>query len=127
MLLKVSPEAFRPRPKVASATLRLTPREAPICADPLFKPFVDLAFSQRRKMLSNVFESFYGKKKTMGELEALGLRPDSRAEDLSVESFAALFARLGPVPGMIPPARAGEDEEASGDTEPDGESLEEET
>ena len=105
MLLKVSPEAFRPRPKVASATLRLTPREAPICADPLFKPFVDLAFSQRRKMLSNVFESFYGKKKTMAELEALGLRPDSRAEDLSVENFAAMFERLGPVPGVALPVR----------------------
>jgi 16S rRNA (adenine1518-N6/adenine1519-N6)-dimethyltransferase len=105
MLLKVSPEAFRPRPKVASATLRLTPREAPICADPLFKPFVDLAFSQRRKMLSNVFDSFYGKKKTMAELEALGLRPDSRAEDLSVENFAALFAKLGPVPGVVLPVR----------------------
>jgi 16S rRNA (adenine1518-N6/adenine1519-N6)-dimethyltransferase len=122
MLLKVSPEAFRPRPKVASATLRLTPREAPICADPLFKPFVDLAFSQRRKMLSNVFESFYGKKKTMGELEDLGLRPDSRAEDLSVENFAALFARLGPVPGMLPSARGAVDE---GDESEDPDSMEE--
>jgi 16S rRNA (adenine1518-N6/adenine1519-N6)-dimethyltransferase len=123
MLLKVSPEAFRPRPKVASATLRLTPREAPICADPLFKPFVDLAFSQRRKMLSNVFESFYGKKKTMTELEALGLRPDSRAEDLSVESFAAMFARLGPVPGMIPRVREEDPEE----TDSENEAFEDET
>jgi len=114
MLLKVSPEAFRPRPKVASATLRLTPREAPICADPLFKPFVDLAFSQRRKMLSNVFVSFYGKQKTMTELEALGIRPDCRAEDLSVEQFAALFDKLGPVPGVTLPVR-GQDEELDED------------
>jgi len=97
MLMKVSPEAFRPRPKVASATLRLTPREAPICADPEFKPFVDLAFSQRRKKLSNVLDAFYGKNATGAALETLGVRPDARAEDLSVEEFAALFAKLGPV------------------------------
>jgi 16S rRNA (adenine1518-N6/adenine1519-N6)-dimethyltransferase len=97
MLMKVSPEAFRPRPKVASATLRLTPREAPICPDPEFKPFVDLAFSQRRKKLSNVLDAFYGKNATGEALEALGVRPDARAEDLSVEEFAAMFAKLGPV------------------------------
>jgi 16S rRNA (adenine1518-N6/adenine1519-N6)-dimethyltransferase len=97
LLLKVAPDAFRPRPNVWSATLRLTPREAPICADAGFKPFIDLAFSQRRKMLSNVMEAFYGKAKVADHLTELGLRPDCRAEDLSVEEFAALFARLGPI------------------------------
>ncbi|HEX2613459.1 MAG TPA: 16S rRNA (adenine(1518)-N(6)/adenine(1519)-N(6))-dimethyltransferase RsmA [Fibrobacteria bacterium] len=98
LLRKVSPDSFRPRPNVWSATLRLTPREAPLCGDADFKPFVDLAFSQRRKKLTNVLEAFYGKTRATGELEALGLRPDSRAEDLSVEEFAALFARLGSIP-----------------------------
>src|SRR5690606_16601450 len=65
---KVSPDAFRPRPNVWSATLRLTPREAPLCADPAFKPFVDLAFSQRRKKLSNVLDAFYGKTTAMETL-----------------------------------------------------------
>jgi 16S rRNA (adenine1518-N6/adenine1519-N6)-dimethyltransferase len=97
LLRKVSPDAFRPRPNVWGATLRLTPRPAPICADPGFKPFIDLAFSQRRKKLSNVMESFYGKTEVARHLEELGLRPDNRAEDLSVEEFAALFARLGPI------------------------------
>lgn len=97
LLMKVSPDAFRPRPNVWSATLRLTPREAPLCADPAFKPFVDLAYSQRRKKLSNVLEAFYGKTSVITHLEELGIRPDSRAEDLSVEEFAALFGRLGPV------------------------------
>src|SRR5690606_24191613 len=78
LLRKVSPDAFRPRPNVWSATLRLTPREAPLCPDPAFKPFVDLAFSQRRKKLSNVLEPFYGKARAGSELEALGLRADSR-------------------------------------------------
>src|SRR5690606_13013544 len=97
LLMKVAPDAFRPRPNVWSATLRLTPREAPLCADPAFKPFVDLAYSQRRKKLANVLEAFYGKTSVVQHLEELGIRPDSRAEDLSVEEFAALFGRLGPV------------------------------
>jgi 16S rRNA (adenine1518-N6/adenine1519-N6)-dimethyltransferase len=98
LLRKVPPEAFRPRPNVWSATLRLTPRPAPICADPAFKPFVDLAFSQRRKKLTNVMEAFYGKTEVARHLEEIGQRPDCRAEDLSVEQFAALFERLGPIP-----------------------------
>lgn len=98
LLMKVPPEAFRPRPNVWSATLRLTPREAPLCADPAFKPFVDLAFSQRRKKLTNVLEAFYGKQKVAEQLAEMGLRVDCRAEDLSVEEFAALFTRLGPIP-----------------------------
>jgi 16S rRNA (adenine1518-N6/adenine1519-N6)-dimethyltransferase len=98
LLRKVPPEAFRPRPNVWSATLRLTPREAAVCPEPAFKPFVDLCFSQRRKKLSNVLEAYYGKALAEKVLGDLGLRPDSRAEDLSVGEFAALFARLGPVP-----------------------------
>lgn len=98
LLRKVPPEAFRPRPNVWSATLRLVPREAPLCGAPDFKPFVDLCFSQRRKKLTNVLEAFYGKARAEGCLTELGLRPDSRAEDLSPEAFAALFAALGPIP-----------------------------
>jgi 16S rRNA (adenine1518-N6/adenine1519-N6)-dimethyltransferase len=97
LLRKVPPEAFRPRPNVWSATLRLTPREAPVCAHPGFKAFVDLAFSQRRKKLSNVLEAFYGKTGATKALEGIGVRGDSRAEDLSVEEFSALFETLGPV------------------------------
>jgi 16S rRNA (adenine1518-N6/adenine1519-N6)-dimethyltransferase len=98
LLRKVSPESFRPRPNVWSATLRLTPREAPLCDSPDFKPFVDLCFTQRRKKLANVLEAFYGKARAEECLSSLGVRPDSRAEDLSPEEFAAAFAALGPVP-----------------------------
>ncbi|HAO98771.1 MAG TPA: ribosomal RNA small subunit methyltransferase A [Fibrobacteres bacterium] len=97
LLRKVSPEAFRPRPKIWSATLRLTPLTSPVCPDPLFSPFVDLAFSQKRKKLTNVLEPFYGKSKVVQVLEKLGVRVDSRAEDLGVGEFSALFAELGPV------------------------------
>jgi 16S rRNA (adenine1518-N6/adenine1519-N6)-dimethyltransferase len=97
LLRKISPESFRPKPKVWSATVRLTPRSAALCPDPLFQPFVDLCFSQRRKKLANAVEAFYPKDKVTAALEALGLRPDSRAEHVSVEGFAGLFSKLGPV------------------------------
>ncbi len=97
LLRKVSPEAFRPKPKVWSATVRLTPRNAPACVDPLFSPFVDLAFSQKRKQLANSLESLYPKDKVVKALEGRGIRPDSRAEDISPDEFAALFIELGPM------------------------------
>jgi len=97
LLRKVSPEAFRPRPKVWSATVRLTPRSAPASDSPLFAPFVHVAFSQRRKQLANSLEPFYDKAQVTKALEGMGIRPDSRAEDLSVEEFSNLFGILGPL------------------------------
>ena len=95
-LRKITPEAFRPRPNVWSATVRLLPRSEPVCADPFFKVFVDRAFSQRRKQMANSLQPAYQKTATTAALTALGLRPDSRAEDLSVEEFAGIFKILGP-------------------------------
>ena len=97
LLRKVSPEAFRPKPKIWSATVRLTPRSVPVCDDPLFPPFVDHAFSQKRKQLANAMEPLYVKEKVVQAFIELELRPDSRAEDLSVGDFSALFAKLGPI------------------------------
>ena len=94
--LKISPEAFRPRPKVLSATVALTARTAPLTTDPLFLPFVKQAFSQKRKKLTNSLMPFYPRLQVVSALDAQGINPDSRAEDLSVENFVALFARLGP-------------------------------
>lgn len=96
LLRKISPEAFRPKPKVWSATVRLIPRNTPACTDPLFGPFVDMAFSQKRKQLANSLDSLYSKDKVVKALEERGIRPDSRAEDISADEFAALFAELGP-------------------------------
>ncbi len=102
LLRKVAPEAFRPRPKVWSATVRLTPREAPACADPLFSPFVHVAFSHKRKQLANSLEPFYAKERVTESLKGMAIRPDSRAEDLSVEEFSKLFEILGPLKQHIP-------------------------
>lgn len=97
LLRKIEPEAFRPRPKVWSATLRLTARPEPLCADPAFPRFVELCFSQKRKKLANVLEPFYAKEKVVSALNAIGVGADARAEVVSVLGFAELLKSLGPV------------------------------
>lgn len=124
LLQKIGQDAFRPRPKVLSATVRLTPLAKPKTTDPLFLRFVEIAFSQKRKKLSNSLLSFYRKDKVTEVLHALGaaaaqdgtgdegeeVRPvgeDSRAEDLSVDQFVEAFRLLGPPPGVLPRAGQG--------------------
>jgi 16S rRNA (adenine1518-N6/adenine1519-N6)-dimethyltransferase len=114
LLQKIGQDAFRPRPKVFSATVRLTPLREPKTTDPLFLRFVEIAFSQKRKKLSNSLLPFYRKEKVVEVLNALGaeaeaeedrkLDENSRAEDLSVDQFVEAFKRLGPPPGVLPKA-----------------------
>lgn len=118
LLQKIGQDAFRPRPKVMSATVRLTPLKEPKTSDPMFLRFVEVAFSQKRKKLSNSLLPFYRKEKVEEVLHALaesaakaGQDPDdvvlgvnSRAEDLSVDQFVEAFKLLGPPPGVLPKA-----------------------
>ena len=51
-VLFVPPESFDPPPKVNSAVVRMVPREHPAALDPkLLEEMVQVAFSQRRKIL----------------------------------------------------------------------------
>ena len=118
MLQKIGQDAFRPRPKVMSATVRLTPLKEPKTLDPMFLRFVEVAFSQKRKKLSNSLLPFYRKEKVEEVLHALAesaakagqdpeevvLNENSRAEDLSVDQFVEAFKLLGPPPGVLPKA-----------------------
>jgi 16S rRNA A1518/A1519 N6-dimethyltransferase RsmA/KsgA/DIM1 with predicted DNA glycosylase/AP lyase activity len=138
LLQKIGQDAFRPRPKVLSATVRLTPLPSPKTTDPLFLRFVEIAFSQKRKKLSNSLLSFYKKDKVVEVLNALGaaagtvgedgeelvaISENSRAEDLSVDQFVEAFRLLGPPPGVLP--RAGQGiavpDDLIGDSETEGE------
>lgn len=133
-LQKIGQDAFRPRPKVLSATVRLDPLPAPKIEDPLFLRFAEIAFSQKRKKLANSMTGFYRREKVAEALDALRdlsddpeehrVNADSRAEDLSVDQFVELFRRLGPPPGVKPRERAEEAEIAFIDPDPhaDGES-----
>jgi 16S rRNA (adenine1518-N6/adenine1519-N6)-dimethyltransferase len=79
-LLTLPPGAFRPPPKVQSAVVRLRFHEAapPVEDEAAFERIVKQAFSQRRKMLSNL----------------LPVDVRRRAETLSIDELAAIAARL---------------------------------
>jgi 16S rRNA (adenine1518-N6/adenine1519-N6)-dimethyltransferase len=88
-LFKVPPGAFRPPPKVDSAVVRLVPRapESIGVGDPRrFAQVVRAAFGQRRKTLRN---ALHGVADT-ALIEAAGLRPDARAEQVDVAGFVRL-------------------------------------
>jgi 16S rRNA (adenine1518-N6/adenine1519-N6)-dimethyltransferase len=88
-LFVVPPGAFRPPPKVDSAVARLVPREASaigIADHRRFEDVVRAAFGQRRKTLRNAL----GGTCSSEQIEAAGLRPDARAEQIEVDGFVRL-------------------------------------
>lgn len=88
-LFVVPPGAFRPPPKVDSAVARLVPRDAAsvgIRDRGRFEAVVRAAFGQRRKTLRNAL----GGTCTTDQIEAAGLRPDARAEQVDVDGFVRL-------------------------------------
>src|SRR5690606_28191961 len=88
-LFKVAPGAFRPAPKVDSAVVRLVPRPpgaAGIADHARFAAIVRAAFGQRRKTLRNALAGLLD----AAAIEAAGLRPDARAEQVPVEGFVRL-------------------------------------
>ena len=89
LLFIVPPEAFDPIPKVDSAIIYLRPLTLPrggsIDLEALNK-VVTAAFSQRRKTLSNTLKNIVSSEQIL----ALGLKPEQRAETVSIEQFVAL-------------------------------------
>jgi 16S rRNA (adenine1518-N6/adenine1519-N6)-dimethyltransferase len=88
-LFTVPPGAFRPAPKVDSAVVRLQPRPPADIGidDPArFTQLVRAAFGQRRKTLRNALSGVLD----TAAIEAAGLRPDARAEQLAVADFVRL-------------------------------------
>jgi 16S rRNA (adenine1518-N6/adenine1519-N6)-dimethyltransferase len=98
LVLEIPRGAFRPPPEVSSAlvTLRLPGERAklPEINEAAFLEFVKLAFSQKRKVLVNNLKPRVKPELVREALAELTLRPDARAEQLSVSTLAALFQRL---------------------------------
>lgn len=89
-LFEVSEHAFNPPPKVKSAVIRLLPLDAPLAmkSEKQFFLLVKTAFNQRRKTLRNAVRGLF---------DATELQDDifnKRAEQLSVQQFAALSFRM---------------------------------
>ena len=88
-LFTVPPGAFRPPPKVDSAVVRMVPRDPATIEvrDPArFEAVVRDAFGQRRKTLRNALSQ----QCDAAAIEAAGLRPDARAEQIEVTGFVRL-------------------------------------
>lgn len=100
IVFRIPPGAFRPPPRVTSALLCMTLPGAratlgiPVPDEPRFFEFVQLCFSQKRKTLRNNLRVVAPDTRIHEALAAAGLRPDARAEQLSLAHFAALFAAI---------------------------------
>lgn len=94
-VLFVPPAAFDPPPRVDSAVVRMEPWAQPAAVDPaLLEELVQVAFSQRRKLLRH----------TLGRwLEAQGFGGafdlQRRAEEVPPAEYVALAQALRPAPG----------------------------
>jgi 16S rRNA (adenine1518-N6/adenine1519-N6)-dimethyltransferase len=88
-LFNVGPGAFKPPPKVDSAVVRLVPRPPAtvgIRDRAHFAAVVRAAFGQRRKTLRNALRQHVD----AGQIEAAGIDPQLRAEQLAVADFVRL-------------------------------------
>ena len=89
ILFDLNPKAFTPPPKVTSAVVQLHPREVPLeCPLKALERITAAAFGQRRKMLRASLKSL--KPDAEARIEAAGLKPTARAEEIDVAGFVAL-------------------------------------
>lgn len=89
-ILDVPPESFDPPPRVDSAIVRMRPRiDAPILDVPLFEKLVQVAFSQRRKLLRHSLGGWFADQGLQ-----LDFNLQRRAEEVSVEEYIALCQRV---------------------------------
>lgn len=96
-ILTLPPGAFNPPPKVHSIVLRFetAPRfeELGVEEEP-FIDFLKLSFAQKRKTLMNNLKSSYPAEQVTAAMKAAGLKPDVRAEAISLAQAAKLFRAL---------------------------------
>ncbi len=90
---KVSRQVFWPVPNVDSILVRFERHEQPGTEEERLATFalVDAAFQQRRKMLRQALGPVLGDSATASaRLEAAGIAPTARGEELTVEQFLAI-------------------------------------
>ena len=98
-LFTVPAGAFRPRPRVESAVVRLTPRAEPLVSDqafPAFRRLVTALFGARRKQLVRALRTVLDLTPDQADraVAAAGLEPRQRPETLSLEDFVRLSRGL---------------------------------
>ncbi|HEV2178647.1 MAG TPA: 16S rRNA (adenine(1518)-N(6)/adenine(1519)-N(6))-dimethyltransferase RsmA [Terriglobia bacterium] len=94
----IPPGAFVPPPKVQSAlvTFEMAPRFADWNANEsgAFLQFVQRCFAQKRKNLGNNLAGVYTRARVARGLDSLGLAPNLRAEQVTLERFRDLYRIL---------------------------------
>jgi len=99
-LFDVSPNAFRPVPKVWSSIVRLTPKESVEVENiELFRQLIGAAFAQKRKtILNNLKKTPQNLKEKIGDaekfLEKCGIDAKRRAETLKLEEWTRIVKAL---------------------------------
>ena len=98
VLFGVSRGSFMPAPNVDSSVIRLDIRPTPPCTvkdeEQMFR-LIRAAFGQRRKVLSNsLCGAGFDKERVAAALNAAGISPTARAEQLTLAQFAALSDQL---------------------------------
>ncbi len=93
-VLFVPPASFDPPPRVDSAVVRMVPLAQPAAVDPaLLSELVQVAFSQRRKLLRHTLGKWLEQKNFAGDFNV-----QRRAEEVPVAEFVALTAAVGGPP-----------------------------
>jgi 16S rRNA (adenine1518-N6/adenine1519-N6)-dimethyltransferase len=91
-VLFVPPESFDPPPRVDSAVVRMVPLAQPPAIDvALFSEMVQVAFSQRRKLLRHTLGHWLDGKGFSGSFDL-----QRRAQEVPVEAYVALVQALKP-------------------------------
>ena len=89
-VLFVPPESFEPPPRVDSAVVRMIPRTSPAPVDfQLFEKMVQVAFSQRRKLLRHTLGAWLTERNFAGTFNV-----QRRAEEVPVAEYVALIQSL---------------------------------
>ncbi|HSL82539.1 MAG TPA: 16S rRNA (adenine(1518)-N(6)/adenine(1519)-N(6))-dimethyltransferase RsmA [Thermoanaerobaculia bacterium] len=92
LLGRVKAGSFRPPPKVDGAFVGLAavPPPLPAAGMDAFEATVKTAFATRRKTLRNALGAAWGRPAAEAVLEAAGIDPGARAEELAVADFVRL-------------------------------------
>lgn len=93
-VLFVPPESFDPPPRVDSAVVRMVPRPDPVDVDvKLLSEIVQVAFSQRRKLIRHTLGRWLQEKAFSGTFNV-----QRRAEEIPVAEYLALAEQLKAAP-----------------------------
>jgi 16S rRNA (adenine1518-N6/adenine1519-N6)-dimethyltransferase len=111
LLFELGPEAFFPPPDVSSAVVRLTPLAGPrvptLPTEQRFFQTVTAGFSQKRKQLHNALGTLgVGTERIQAALAQAGIRPERRAETLTLEEWSRLSPALWADASDTPPTSA---------------------